>query len=123
MFVGFFKSPKKPNSTKLKKLKKISLLLLTLLLLCSQLSLLITTLVPLSNQGKVQSKLYLPATASAVKPAPLLEILGGSEGGMGMASYRRAAVAAPSVSLSISTFENSRRWSWWASPAISTTYY
>lgn len=79
------------NSTKLKKFSKISLLLLTLLLLCSQLPLLITTLVPLSNQGKVQSRLYLPAMASADKPAPLLVVLGGSEGGMGMTSDRWAA--------------------------------
>jgi poly(3-hydroxybutyrate) depolymerase len=79
------------NSTKLKKFSKISLLLLALLLLGSQLPLLITTVVPLSNQGKVQSQLYLPATASADKPAPLLVILGGSEGGMGMTSARRAA--------------------------------
>lgn len=91
MFAQLLNLSHKPKSTKLNKLKKISLLLLILLLLCSQLPLLITTFVPLSNQGKVQSKLYLPATASAVKPAPLLVILGGSEGGMGMASDRRAA--------------------------------
>lgn len=90
----FAKSPNSANqlnSTKLSKRSKISLLLLTVLLLCSQLPQIITSLVPLSNQGKVQSQLYLPATASADKPAPLLVWLGGSEGGMGMTHERRAA--------------------------------
>lgn len=91
MFAQLSNSPNQPSSTKLIKFSKISLLLLTLLLLCSQLPQLITTFVPLSNQGKVQSQLYLPATASADKPAPLLVVLGGSEGGMGMTSDRRAA--------------------------------
>jgi poly(3-hydroxybutyrate) depolymerase len=91
MFAKLPNAANKLNSTKLKKFSKISLLLLTLLLLCSQLPQIITTLVPLSNQGKVQSQLYLPATASADKPAPLLVFLGGSEGGMGMSSERRAA--------------------------------
>lgn len=91
MFAKSPNSPHQPNSIKLNKLTKLVLLLLVLLLLCSQLPLLITTLVPLSNQGKVQSQLYLPATASAARPAPLLVILGGSEGGMGMISDRRAA--------------------------------
>lgn len=91
MFAKSPNSANKLNSTKLNKFSKISLLLLTLLLLCSQLPQLITTLVPLANQGKVQSQLYLPATASADKPAPLLVLLGGSEGGMGMASERWAA--------------------------------
>ena len=87
----FAKSPNSPHKSNSTKLKKLAFLILILLLLCSQLPLLITTLVPLSNQGKVQSQLYLPATASAVRPAPLLVILGGSEGGMGMTSERRAA--------------------------------
>jgi dipeptidyl aminopeptidase/acylaminoacyl peptidase len=91
MFAQLSNSPHQANSTKLIKFSKISLLLLALLLLCSQLPLLITTLVPLSNQGKVQSQLYLPVTATADKPAPLLVILGGSEGGMGMTSAQRAA--------------------------------
>lgn len=87
----FVKLSSSTNSKKLKKFSKISLLLLALLLLCSQLPLLITTFVPLSNQGQVQSKLYLPATATADTPAPLLVMFGGSEGGMGMASERWAA--------------------------------
>jgi dienelactone hydrolase len=92
MFAQLPNSSKKFNSTKPNKLIKLSLLLLILLLLGSQLPLLITTFVPLSNQGKVLSKLYLPATANAANPAPLLVILGGSEGGMGMTGDRRAAV-------------------------------
>jgi poly(3-hydroxybutyrate) depolymerase len=91
MFAQLPNTLRQPNPTKLNKFRKILLLLLALLLLCSQLPLLITTLVPLSNQGKVQSQLYLPATASADKPAPLLVILGGSEGGMGITRARRAA--------------------------------
>jgi poly(3-hydroxybutyrate) depolymerase len=91
MFAKLPNSANKLNSIKLRKFSKISLLLLILLLLCSQLPQLITTFVPLTNQGKVQSQLYLPATASADKPAPLLVLLGGSEGGMGMASERWAA--------------------------------
>ncbi|WP_166838652.1 alpha/beta hydrolase [Rheinheimera pleomorphica] len=79
-----------PRALKLSKLKTISLLLLTVLLLCSQLPQLITWFVPLSNQGKVQSQLYLPATASADNPAPLLVFFGGSEGGMSMTSARSA---------------------------------
>ena len=91
MFAKSPNSANKLNSTKLSKLSKISLLLLIVLLLSSQLPQIITSLVPLSNQGKVQSQLYLPATASADKPAPLLVWLGGSEGGMGMTHERRAA--------------------------------
>ena len=79
-----------PRALKLSKLKTISLLLLTVLLLCSQLPQLITWFVPLSNQGKVHSQLYLPATASADNPAPLLVFFGGSEGGMSMTSARSA---------------------------------
>ncbi|MBU1311933.1 MAG: hypothetical protein KKE30_20615 [Gammaproteobacteria bacterium] len=79
------------NTAKFNKLKTIALLLLTLLLLCSQLPHLITWFVPLSNQGKVHSQLYLPATASADNPAPLLVFLGGSEGGMNLTNDRNAA--------------------------------
>src|SRR5690606_24678175 len=79
-----------PKALKFSKLKTIPLLLLALLLLCSQLPQLITLLVPLSNQGKVQSQLYLPATASADNPAPLLVFFGGSEGGMSMTNTRSA---------------------------------
>ncbi|RVU40273.1 hypothetical protein EOE67_06670 [Rheinheimera riviphila] len=91
MFAKLPNASNKPNSAKINKINRLAILLLTLLLLCSQLPLLITTFVPLSNQGKVQSQLYVPATASAARPAPLLVILGGSEGGMGMTSARRAA--------------------------------
>jgi acetyl esterase/lipase len=79
------------KSPKLKKFKLLSILLLSLLLLFSQLPILFTAYWPLSNQGKVQSQLYLPATAGADSPAPLLVFLGGSEGGMGMSSARRSA--------------------------------
>lgn len=63
-------------------------LLVILLLLISQLPLLITTFWPLSNQGQVQSRLYLPETASHANPVPLLVFLGGSEGGMSMTNPR-----------------------------------
>lgn len=82
---------KLPGTSKLTKLKTIALVLLALLLLCSQLPQLITRFVPLSNQGKVQRQLYLPATASADNPAPLLVFLGGSEGGMSLTNARREA--------------------------------
>jgi pimeloyl-ACP methyl ester carboxylesterase len=60
-----------------------------LLVLLSQLPLLITTFWPLSDQGKVQTQLYLPASARASNPAPLLVVFGGSEGGMSMTDGRR----------------------------------
>lgn len=82
---------KLPGTSKLTKLKTIALVLLALLLLSSQLPQLITRFVPLSNQGKVQRQLYLPATASADNPAPLLVFLGGSEGGMSLTNARREA--------------------------------
>ena len=85
------KLPGTPNLSKLTKLKTIALVLLALLLLCSQLPQLITLFVPLSNQGKVQRQLYIPATASADNPAPLLVFLGGSEGGMSLTNARREA--------------------------------
>lgn len=86
----FAKLPAESKLLLSKKFKTIALMLLTLLF-CSQLPQLITHFVPLSNQGKVQSQLYLPAMASAETPAPLLVFLGGSEGGMSMTSARRAA--------------------------------
>ena len=86
----FAKLPAESKLLLSKKFKTIALMLLALLF-CSQLPQLITHFVPLSNQGKVQSQLYLPAMASAETPAPLLVFLGGSEGGMSMTSARRAA--------------------------------
>ncbi len=80
-----------PNATKISKIKKILGWTLMLLLLASQLPVLVTTLVPLTNQGKVQTQLYLPITASVNKPAQLLVFFGGSEGGMGMTSVRHAS--------------------------------
>ena len=86
----FSKSSGTANVLKLNKFKTISIVLLMLLFVASQLPQLITLFVPLSNQGKVQSQLYLPATANADNPAPLLVFFGGSEGGMSMASTRSA---------------------------------
>lgn len=86
----FFKLPNTSNKATFNKLKKAALMLLTLLVLCSQLPQLITLFVPLSEQGKVQSQLYLPAAASADNPAPLLVFFGGSEGGMSMTNTRSA---------------------------------
>jgi uncharacterized protein len=71
--------------------KFILLVLVSSILLLSQLPLLITTFWPIAHQGKVQSHLYLPDQASPDKPAPLIVVFGGSEGGMPLAHSKSAS--------------------------------
>lgn len=63
--------------------------LVLLLLLFSQLPPIITAVWPRTNHGQIKTQLYLPATVTPGDPAPLLVYLGGSEGGMSMASSDR----------------------------------
>ena len=79
----------------MRKLVLVSFAIAIFLLLLLQLPWFITTVWPISHQGQLQSKLYLPDNATADNPAPLIAVFGGSEGGIPWADNNNASHRQP----------------------------